>query len=299
MPRSFVTGALNLFGALGLLALGCASAGGVRPGPNAPTFTIRRAPGTDRAVYDREQTVRILGDGFSFQFRAPSRLEVRPIAAGHFLIHETFGMPSYEEDGEPAPLPARARQLSGAQTRSVVDGQNHFLEGPQLTARRSAGSVLEGALIALARGLHLTYPASPVAVGERWSPGPVRVSLEAPIAMTFVVDLSFGLSAIEPGEGGALRAVIEWRGEIRIPAFDVMGMTLEGRGAISGTSRIALADGTTGTTELDVRLSFGPRSTSGVITLLGATLKYRDEHEPATDTARRLIDGVRPIDPRS
>ena len=284
---------------LGSLLLSCASAGGVRTRAPTPSQSLRRQLDVPRAVFARTQSVRVLGDGFSFQLDAPSEITVHAFSEDELLVLETFGAPVYQQDGEIGPVPEVARWLDGLQLRMRVDARNQIIELPQLTGGSPVGPVLQSALFALSRALHITYPEAPVEVGERWTAPPIRLSTSAELPLDIEVELAFVLGAVERDEEGRAVAVIAWDGALRVLPFDAMGMSLEGGGRIVGVSRILIRDGTTGSTDLDIGVSVGPRSAAEVLRVLRATLKYRDEVRPRLGAPRTLIDGVRPIDPRA
>lgn len=283
---------------LGLAALSCASAGGAPiRGPTASHLLRRQLLG-ERAVYARAQSVRVLGDGFSFQLDAPSELVVHAFSDGHLLVHEAFGAPSYQENGEMRPVPEVAQGLDGSRLRMLVDSRNQLTDAPQLSGRSAVGQVLQGAVIAMTRALRITYPEERVHVGERWTPPPIRVSTSSPVPLDFEVELTFVLDAVERDVEGRAVAVIAWDGSLRVRPFDVPGMSLEGGGTIAGISRVLVDDGTTGSTDLDIGVSVGPRSAADVLRIMAVRLKYRDDVRPQLGRRRTLIDGLLPIDPR-
>jgi hypothetical protein len=220
--------------------------------------------------YEERFSVRVTATIFNrtFYADAPSTCEVRAGDDG-FIVETRFGPVSAHDEHGDVSVPSEFVGLERITMQQVVDAQNRVVRGPTPSGSGPSETFL-GELAEMMRNMRVTYSERPVRIGERWE-GARVVWDTSPMAMVILEwQPTFTLEHVEDRV-----AEIRWDADLLIQPFTVMGISIEGRGEIAGVSRIELADGFAGRTELD--LSVGVRPAGGGIAPFTVHAKYVDE----------------------
>lgn len=250
---------------LGLLASGCLAGGGsfnwyadttnrhtpLPPSPPPPSDPVSLARHhTNGARYGREATAWIgfanVSDGM--RIRLAGEVTVTDAPDGY---HEHARVDQAEAEGAAVymnPEPG-TRYLAGAEFDMAYDHWNRPTAEPTTSNvdPRADTLVLEVARVVFGR-LRVPHPPAAIRPGDRWEGAPIRMDTRGAGGW---VDLTlhprFELMRSDDGV-----AVIRWTGTVDSAPFCQLGPCLRGSGTLHGTSRIRLADGFEGRTELEV-----------------------------------------------
>lgn len=256
---------------LALLAVACAPAppdappeqatgGGEAPdaAPDAAAIQLARRH-DEGAHYEarREAWLSNNGAGTPFRFESSATHDVTPDGPGLFRVETRFA-PLLVRDGERIvdPLPADMRGLERVRMDHVVDGRSRIVSGPTPSGEGPSASFLDE-LAEVFRNVRVTLPDHPVRPGDRWEADAVTWDTRPLGWVVLEWRPTFELEQVVDGV-----AHIRWRGEVRVQPFRMMGMSLEGVGEVFGITEIALDDGWSGRTDLDIDVGLRPAGAS-------------------------------------
>jgi hypothetical protein len=217
----------------------------------------RRHDGEAHYEARREAWLSNNGAGTPFRFEASSTHDVAPDGAGGYLVESRFA-PLVVRDGERVvdPLPADLRGLERIRMEHVVDARSRIVSGPTPSGSGPSASFLDE-LAEVLRHVRVTFPDHPVRTGERWDGEAVTWDTRPLGWVVLEWRPTFELEQVEDGV-----ARIRWHGEVRAQPFRMMGMSLEGVGEVFGITEVALADGWSGRTDLDIEVGLRPAGAS-------------------------------------
>jgi hypothetical protein len=210
------------------------------------------------------------GAGRPFRFEARVSSDVAPLPDGSFSEELRFApLEVSGADGPIDPLPSDLVGLERVRMTMRTGATNAIIEGPAHSGDGPSASFL-GELAEVFRHLRLVYPDRPLRIGERWE-GPPIVWDTRPLGwITLELTPTWILESVEDGVARVL-----WESDLTIQPFRAMGLNLEGAGEVRGVTLVALDDGTSGSTDLDIDV--GLRPAGGGITALRVRAKFLEE----------------------
>lgn len=260
--------ALALALAIGSLATGCLAGTGdfdwyaststthaalppAPPPPSRPTQLVRRH--ADGARYHRVATawIGVAGVGHGMRVSLGGEVTVRPQEGGY---REDAEVTHAEADGAAVYMDPRegTPPMIGTRMRMSFDRANRPTEEPAVLQVDPAADTLVTEIARVVFGtLRVPFPHHAVRPGDSWSGEPMQMDTRGSggwVAVT--MRPRFRLERIEDGE-----AFVRWTGTVSTQPFCQLGPCLIGQGTLRGTSRIALADGFSGRTDLSYEVS--------------------------------------------
>lgn len=287
-----------------LFGLGCGGGGG--PGPSVPSepasldhVRLGLSVPEEGVTYACTRALTMRGEeGGRAQAGVELRLRRQAADGSRLLRYTTYRELDVAEGGS-SQADVLGGRLAGLQLRALVDPHNHLVEGPEPTGARAA-PMLGPSAVLLERLLTPYYPDHPVRPGESWSEPPFVVpwSLHTVLRTDVEVRRTFTLRTVER-IGDRRVAWIDWDVTATAQGVEIAGVTLSAEAVLRGVSSVDLADGLRGASSFDVSVSIGRDGMPDVLGERELAAKLRETCEPSTDGRGALIQGVRPVDPRT